>query len=110
MVSQCVVLLHGRQSNGADLVVLGDLSLAWTGVEGQIDATTEGPPGQVLRLRDNLEAMGVSQKDTVGEGLVLLLGVGFGNLDGGERTILVLFKISGIQIEGVTAVEIPVWC
>lgn len=107
MVTQCIVLLHGRQSNGADLVVLGDLNLARTGVEGQVDTSAQCSPSQVLWLRNCFQTVGISQEHAVREGIIFLLGVGFGSLDWSEGAVLALLEISGVQIKGVTAVEVP---
>lgn len=106
MIAQCAVLLHGGQPNSADLVVLGNVGLAGAGIEGQVDAATQSPPGQILRLRYDLQTVGVSQEYTVRKGLVLLLAIGLGSLDWSERSILAQLKVPGIQVEGMAAVEV----
>jgi hypothetical protein len=50
MIAESEVLLHGRQSNGADLIILGYSSLGRTGIEVKINTATDGAPGQTVWL------------------------------------------------------------
>jgi hypothetical protein len=50
MIAESEVLLHGRQSNRADLIILGYSSLGRTGIEVQINTATDGAPSQTVWL------------------------------------------------------------
>lgn len=111
METKSVVLLHRRQSNGADLILLGYFRLRWTGVEGQINTATQRPPDQLFRPQQNLLPMSVPQEDTMGIGYVFLRRVKIAGPSPGMRAMLLIdFVISRIQIERVLPIYVAARC
>lgn len=106
MVAKCEVLLHRRQSNGTHLVILRHLGLSRTCVEGQVDATTERAPGEILSPSEDLLAVGVSQENTMGIGGIVLVKICIIARNGSSVALIIDFVVTGIQIERMGSIYV----
>jgi len=90
------VLLHCRQPNGTHLVVLRHLRLSWACVKGQVDATTQRAPGEVLSSSEDLLAVGVPKEYTMGIGGVVPVGMRIIARNGGSVALNIDLVVTGI--------------
>lgn len=88
VIAKGEILLHGGQSNGADLIVLGDFSLGRARIEGQVNATAESTPGELFGASDNFLSVGISEEDSMGVGNIVLGAVDLVTGNGSLRTVL----------------------
>lgn len=106
VVAKCEVLLHRRQSNGTHLVVLRHLRLSRTRVEGQVDATTERAPGEILSPSEDLLTVCVSQENTMGIGGIVLVRICITARNGSSVALVIDLVVTGIQIERMSSIYI----
>ena len=106
MEAESKILLQRWQTNGAQLVVLGDIRLARTRVESEINATSQSTPRQDLRIHDDLLTMGIPREDTVREGDIVFRLIGLVTCNEGVMTLVVNLIVAGVQVERMGAVNI----
>ena len=108
MIAKSEVLLHGREGINAAKVTLGNFRLAGTRVEGEIDVTTQGTPGEALGLRNDLLAVGIAKKDTMRVGDVVFALARLVTRHQPVRIPLSDLIVSGIKVKWLSSIEIAV--
>lgn len=99
--------LHRRQASDAGLVLLCDLLLSRTVEEVQINAATQGTPGQVRRKHESFHGVSIALVDTVAATNVVALGAGILRCHEGVLPgLLVDLVVSGVEIEWVVAIDV----
>ena len=107
--TEAPVRLHGRQTDGADLVLLRDFLGSWAVEEVEVNGTTKSTPREICREHESLHRVSAALVDAVAASDVL--GVGAGVLRGHKgvfASLLVKLVVPGVQIEGVVTVDVAV--
>lgn len=114
MIAQAPVSLHCWETCCARLILLRDFCYGGPVIEEEVDAATEQAPRKALRAQKHFLAMQVSQIDPMRIRLIVRTATSPSTIrlcfigPGIETSITASLKVPGLQIEGMTAIEISV--
>ena len=107
--TEAPVRLHGRQTDGADLVLLRDFLGSRTVEEVEVDGTTKSTPCQIRGKHKSLHGVCAALVDTVAATDILGLRGGVLRCHKGVfSSLLVDLVVPGVQIEWVVTVDVSI--